>query len=41
MPDNLFSGGESKANEIGVPYNIAVVDGGGGLVAHVPMDRAW
>src|SRR5580658_7053830 len=32
---------EHKATEIGVPYNIAVADSGGGLVAHVRMDGAW
>jgi uncharacterized protein GlcG (DUF336 family) len=37
----IISAGERKARELGVPYNIAVVDGGGGLVAHVRMDGAW
>ena len=32
---------EKKAEEIGQPMNIAVVDAGGNLVAHVRMDRAW
>jgi uncharacterized protein GlcG (DUF336 family) len=32
---------EHKADEIGQPMNIAVVDEGGNLVAHVRMDRAW
>jgi uncharacterized protein GlcG (DUF336 family) len=31
---------ERKANEIRVPYNIAVIDAGGGSVAHVCMDGA-
>ncbi len=33
--------GERKAVELKVPYNIAVVDAGGGLVAHARMDGAW
>src|SRR5580698_2919363 len=37
----LIAAGERKAAEIGIPYNIAVVDSGGGLVAHVRMDGAW
>ncbi len=37
----LIAAGEAKANEIGVPYNIAVVDAGGNLIAHVRMDGAW
>lgn len=37
----LISAGEAKALEIGVPYNLAVVDDGGNLVAHVRMDGAW
>src|SRR5580658_2124397 len=32
---------EHKATEMGIPYNIAVADAGGGLVAHVRMDGAW
>ena len=32
---------EQKANEIGQPMNIAVVDCGGNLIAHVRMDNAW
>ena len=32
---------ERKAEAIGQPMNIAVVDAGGNLVAHVRMDRAW
>jgi uncharacterized protein GlcG (DUF336 family) len=30
-----------KAEEIGVPMNVAVVDDGGNLVAFVRMDGAW
>jgi uncharacterized protein GlcG (DUF336 family) len=37
----LIAAGERKATEIGIPYNIAVTDAGGGLVAHVRMDGAW
>lgn len=37
----IIAGGESKAQEIGQPENIAVVDGGGNLVAHARMDGAW
>jgi uncharacterized protein GlcG (DUF336 family) len=37
----IIAAGERKAAEIHIPYNIAVVDAGGGLVAHVRMDGAW
>jgi uncharacterized protein GlcG (DUF336 family) len=37
----IIAAGERKAAEIGVPYNIAVADVGGGLVAHIRMDGAW
>jgi uncharacterized protein GlcG (DUF336 family) len=37
----LIAAGEKKAVELGIPYNIAVVDAGGGLVAHVRMDKTW
>jgi uncharacterized protein GlcG (DUF336 family) len=37
----LIAAGEHKAIEMKIPYNIAVVDVGGGLVAHVRMDGAW
>jgi uncharacterized protein GlcG (DUF336 family) len=37
----LIAAGERKAEELGIPYNIAVVDAGGGLIAHVRMDGAW
>src|SRR3984957_18245033 len=36
----IIAAGEVKATQIGVPYNIAVVDAGGGLIAHVRMDGA-
>lgn len=32
---------EERAQEIGQPMNIAVVDAGGNLVSHVRMDGAW
>jgi uncharacterized protein GlcG (DUF336 family) len=32
---------EKKAQAIGQPMNIAVVDEGGNLVSHVRMDGAW
>ena len=37
----VIAAAEEKAREIGQPMNIAVVDAGGNLVAHVRMDRAW
>jgi uncharacterized protein GlcG (DUF336 family) len=37
----IIAAAERKAREIGIPYNIAVVDSGGGLVSHVRMDGAW
>jgi len=37
----IIDAAERKAIEIGVPYNIAVTDSGGGLIAHVRMDGAW
>jgi len=37
----VISAGEKRAQEIGQPMNIAVVDSGGNLVAHVRMDNAW
>jgi uncharacterized protein GlcG (DUF336 family) len=49
MPDSVtledarrvISAAESKAQEIGQPMNIAVVDAGGNLVSHARMDGAW
>jgi uncharacterized protein GlcG (DUF336 family) len=38
---NLIAAGEKKAAELGIPYNIAVVDAGGNLIAHARMDGAW
>src|ERR1700753_644612 len=37
----IFAAAEQKAEQIGQPMNIAVVDAGGNLVAHVRMDKAW
>lgn len=38
---NIIAAAEKKAAEIKQPMNIAVVDAGGNLVAHVRMDDAW
>src|SRR6266545_1093508 len=37
----VIAAAEAKAADIEQPMNIAVVDSGGNLVAHVRMDRAW
>ncbi|HET6231211.1 MAG TPA: heme-binding protein [Longimicrobiaceae bacterium] len=37
----VIAAAEEKAQKIGQPMNIAVVDAGGNLVAHVRMDGAW
>src|SRR6202012_5639404 len=37
----VIAAAEKKAEEIGQPMNIAVVDSGGNLVAHARMDNAW
>jgi len=37
----VIAAAERKAQEIGQPMNIAVVDGGGNLVSHARMDGAW
>jgi uncharacterized protein GlcG (DUF336 family) len=37
----VIAAAEKKAQEIGQPMNIAVVDEGGNLVAHIRMDGAW
>lgn len=37
----IIAAGERKAIALGIPYNIAVADAGGALVAHVRMDGAW
>jgi uncharacterized protein GlcG (DUF336 family) len=37
----VIAAAEQKATEIGQPMNIAVIDGGGNLVAFSRMDGAW
>lgn len=37
----IIAAAEKKATEIKQPMNVAVVDAGGNLVAHVRMDGAW
>jgi uncharacterized protein GlcG (DUF336 family) len=37
----VIAAAEKKAEKIGQPMNIAVVDAGGNLVSHVRMDGAW
>jgi uncharacterized protein GlcG (DUF336 family) len=37
----VIAAAEKKAEQIKQPMNIAVVDAGGNLVAHVRMDNAW
>jgi uncharacterized protein GlcG (DUF336 family) len=37
----IIEAGMQEARKIGQPMNIAVVDAGGNLVAHVRMDDAW
>lgn len=37
----IIAAGMDKAREIRSPSNVAVVDAGGNLVAHVRMDGAW
>jgi uncharacterized protein GlcG (DUF336 family) len=36
----IIAAGELKSIEMEIPYNIAVTDAGGALVAHVRMDGA-
>lgn len=38
---SVIAAAEKKAVEIKQPMNIAIVDAGGNLVAHVRMDGAW
>ena len=38
---DVIAAAEKKATEIGQPQNIAVVDAGRSLIAHVRMDGAW
>lgn len=37
----MINAARRKAEEIGVPMNIAIVDGGNNLVAFARMDNAW
>jgi uncharacterized protein GlcG (DUF336 family) len=37
----IIDAAEKKANEIGQPMNIAVVDEGANLISHIRMDDAW
>jgi uncharacterized protein GlcG (DUF336 family) len=37
----VIDAAEKRANEIGQPMNVAVVDGGGNLIALVRQDGAW
>jgi uncharacterized protein GlcG (DUF336 family) len=37
----IIAAGERKALDMGIPYNLAVADAGGGLMAHARMDGAW
>lgn len=37
----IIDAAEKKAIEIGQPMNIAVVDEGANLLAHIRMDEAW
>ena len=41
MAREIIAAGEAQAQKIRQPMNIAVVDAGGHLVAHVRMDGAW
>ena len=43
LPDarSIIAAAEARAEEIGQPMNIAVVDAGGNLISHVRMDGAW
>ncbi|MCH6171678.1 MULTISPECIES: GlcG/HbpS family heme-binding protein [Pseudonocardia] len=37
----IIAAAEAKAEEIGQPMNVAVVDAGSNLIAHIRMDGAW
>lgn len=39
--ETIIAAAKAEAEAIGQPMNIAVVDSGGNLVAHVRMDGAW
>lgn len=38
---NVVAAAESKAHEIGMPMNIAIVDSGGNLLFFQRMEKAW
>jgi uncharacterized protein GlcG (DUF336 family) len=37
----IIAAAEKKADDIGQPMNIAIVDAGGNLIAHIRQDGAW
>ena len=37
----IIAAAQEKAEQVGQPMNIAVVDAGGNLISHVRMDGAW
>lgn len=37
----VIAAAQARADEIGQPQNVAVVDAGGNLIAHERMDGAW
>jgi uncharacterized protein GlcG (DUF336 family) len=37
----IIEAAEKKADDIGQPMNIAIVDAGGNLIAHIRQDGAW
>jgi uncharacterized protein GlcG (DUF336 family) len=37
----IIAAAEARADDIGQPMNIAVVDAGGNLISHARMDGAW
>jgi uncharacterized protein GlcG (DUF336 family) len=37
----LIAAGEQKGRDLGIAYNLAVVDAGRALIAHARMDGAW
>lgn len=37
----VIAAAQARAEEIGSPSNIAVVDAGANLVSHIRMDNAW
>lgn len=37
----VIAAAEKRADEIGQPMNIAIVDAGGNLITHIRQDGAW